>query len=154
MGTRIYQHEPSRHLFLGICDAAEALVSAPDGMEFLEKLFLLEKEFHPSGVSFAYMVPDEDNLKVDLNGQFVYDAKFFLPKQLEAPVVLIRRFYFDLIGFCETHRRRTGFAIEHRTEVERYAPYGLTVGPKTRASIRAAIDRIRYYFLKTHVLVN
>lgn len=153
MGTRINQHEPSRHLFLGICDAAEALANSQDNETFLEKLFLLDKQFHPMGLSFGYMIPAEDDLKVDLNGNYVYDAKFFLPMHLLHSVTLIHQLYKDLLSACASYIRRKFGESDVRTEIQRYAPLGLKIGQKTKETVYAAVAQIRQYFLKIHVLI-
>jgi hypothetical protein len=152
--TRIYQHEPSRHLFLTIADAALAMADAENGEQFLESLFRLDRQFHPNGANFDYFIPFDDRLKHDLNGHFVFDAKFFLPKHLAPEVNFIRKLYYDLIAACGAHGSRYSPGVSIREDVLRYTPLGLKIGEKTKDRIRLAVSVIRDYFLKVHVLTQ
>jgi len=151
VGTKINAHEPSRYLFLGITDAAEALIDAPEGDPFMEKLFALDHAFHPNGRTFSYMIPAEDHLKVDLNGQYVYDAKFFLPEHLVESVAFLHGLYHSLIERCESFRRWKGFGDDLRTDVLRYSELQLKIGPETRANVQRAVAAVRGYFHRPHV---
>jgi len=139
---------------MGIASAALDLANQPAGEGFLEKLFALDRQFHPGGVMFVYMVPHEDKIRVNLNGPFIYDAKFFLPKSLHMHARIIRTIYFHLINDCQTRIRRLGVSLDDRYNVDHYAGLVLDISAEQRDLIRRAVIALEDYFRKPHVAAN